>query len=121
MRCRCGHFRDDHAMWNTQTGCSHVVGPGNNDFCECLQYEPKANDLTVHSFCGWGKHYSQADDIDNPIPPDGGFMIRWSCRGVGFGELAIEMKDGKIKVDDEYMGKEFCLAVLRKLLEVDFD
>lgn len=33
--CLCGHARTYHAMWNVETGCSYVVGPGDNDFCPC--------------------------------------------------------------------------------------
>lgn len=36
-----------------------------------------------------------------------GFLLKWSCDGVGFGELAFYDKGGKFSCDTECMSLEF--------------
>ena len=70
-------------------------------------------EIEIHSVCGWGDHWTQTEDMK---PGPGGFIIGWSAMGVGFGELTVSFKDGKIEIDDECMSPEFCDAVMAKLM-----
>jgi hypothetical protein len=73
-------------------------------------------EITINSICGWGKHWSQhAEDSSDQEP--GGFVISWSAKGIGFGELTVGMDGQVITVDDECMSREFCDAVMAKLLD----
>jgi hypothetical protein len=74
-------------------------------------------EILIAYVTGWGKHWTENEDPDAPTPP-GGFIVGWAAKGVGFGELTVGFEGGKIKVDDECMGREFCDAVLKKLTEV---
>ena len=48
---------------------------------------------------------------------DGGFVLTWSSKGIGFGELEFaKMKDGTIRCDNEAMGIEFIKAVFDHFL-----
>ena len=38
--------------------------------------------------------------------------INWSAQGIGFGEVALYIENQKIKIDDEYSGKDFCDALI---------
>ena len=47
-----------------------------------------------------------------------GFVLNWSCKGIGFGQLTIEQtEDGEFKMDTECMGDEFAKAVLCNLVD----
>jgi len=47
-----------------------------------------------------------------------GFVLNWSCKGIGFGQLTVhQTEDGKFKVDTECMGPEFAKAVLCKIID----
>jgi len=47
-----------------------------------------------------------------------GFVLNWSCKGIGFGQLTIhQTKEGQFKIDTECMGDEFAKAVLCKLVD----
>lgn len=46
----------------------------------------------------------------------GCIIFQWSRSGVGFGELTLAVRDGKLHVDTESMGDEFCLDVLAQAL-----
>lgn len=49
---------------------------------------------------------------------NGGLDIHWSTVSAGFGRLTVHItKDGKLKAETEGMGKEFCKAVLAKLVD----
>ena len=48
---------------------------------------------------------------------DGGFIISWGCKNVGFGELTFFSKDGKTHCDSEAMGKEFIKQALAHLTD----
>lgn len=74
----------------------------------------KTYEIEIRSICGWGKHWTENDDLTSG---DGGFMIGWSAMGIGFGELTVSFKDGKIQIDDECMSREFVEAVMKKLIE----
>ena len=41
-----------------------------------------------------------------------GILIKWGATGVGFGEVAIFIEDGKLKADTECMNREFVEALL---------
>lgn len=43
--------------------------------------------------------------------------IAWETRGAGFGTLTFYREGGRLKVDTEAMGREFCQEVLTKLLD----
>jgi hypothetical protein len=48
-----------------------------------------------------------------------GFVIRWACKGVGFGELTFyrRPKEGpQLHCQNECMGPKFCTAVLKAFL-----
>lgn len=48
---------------------------------------------------------------------DGGLLIRWSRKGVGFGELTLVADgNGKVKVDAETMGDRFVMGVLAQVV-----
>lgn len=52
-----------------------------------------------------------------------GLLIYWDGKP-GFGRLSIKVKDGKLKLDTEFMGKDFAKAVMSKLIdaaEVEYD
>lgn len=44
---------------------------------------------------------------------DGGFILRWGAKGVGFGELTFSFKAGKMVCSTECMGQKFVQAALR--------
>lgn len=44
-------------------------------------------------------------------------VFQWSRPGVGFGELVLLARDGKLVAATEHMGVDFCLDVLRQALE----
>ncbi len=57
--------------------------------------------------CCWGAipgHHNQ-----------GGFVVRWGARGIGFGELSFSIKDGVVHCDNECMSRRFCRGALRRL------
>ena len=62
------------------------------------------------------------DDIDTWAEHDnnkGGIAISWSTDDIGFGEInIIKDKDDSIRIESEYMGKEFVKAVLDKLVDM---
>lgn len=45
------------------------------------------------------------------------FIIEWSVKGVGFGEYAFWMKDGKIHCDNEAMSRESVKRVLCMMVD----
>lgn len=54
-------------------------------------------------------------------PSGDGFVIHWSAKNMGFGILVFKRdEDGKHSIDTEMMSKEFCAAVLMKLLDNSF-
>jgi len=73
-------------------------------------------EITINSIHGWGKHWSLCAEDGSDQEP-GGFVICWGAKGIGFGELAVGMDGKVITVDDECMTREFCDAVMAKLLD----
>jgi hypothetical protein len=50
---------------------------------------------------------------------EGDIDIKWSAHGIGFGHLAFsQQSDGQITCMNEDMSREFCKAVLTKLVDV---
>jgi len=47
----------------------------------------------------------------------GGIGFQWTRPGVGFGELILLAKHGKLVVYAECMGEEFCLDVIKQAFE----
>lgn len=43
----------------------------------------------------------------NPGVNDGGFILKWAAKNVGFGELAFYKKDNKTICDNECMDRNF--------------
>lgn len=41
-----------------------------------------------------------------------GFVLKWSCKGIGFGELTFVKNDRKVVCETECMSPEFVRAVL---------
>ena len=54
--------------------------------------------------------YADADAGD-------GMKIRWSDKDYGYGEIDFFLRDGKIEIDSEFMGKDFVKRLLDKLVE----
>ena len=48
---------------------------------------------------------------------DGGFVLRWGCKGVGFGEFAFAKEGDKVVCDNECMGKGFILETFKAFLD----
>jgi hypothetical protein len=48
---------------------------------------------------------------------EGGFEIQWETVNCGFGSTTVYVKDGKIKCDNEAMGKNFIRSVFEKLIQ----
>ena len=48
-----------------------------------------------------------------------GFVIRWSAKGIGFGEVTFytDKSDGQFKVDTECMDKIFLMALFHELIK----
>lgn len=44
-------------------------------------------------------------------------VIRWSCQGIGFGELALIFDDKGLKVDSECMSDEFVISALKETIK----
>lgn len=56
---------------------------------------------------------SEKKDI---LPGQFGFLIRWGCKGYGFGEYKVRFfTDGTIQVEDECSGPEFSKALFAYL------
>lgn len=65
--------------------------------------------------CTWAKYRKK---IKGKIfGNDGGFSITWSTKSCGFGNLVFYKKNGKLRCDNETMGKTFITKVLTKLVE----
>ncbi len=65
-------------------------------------------EFTTIEFDAWGPHKGN----------DGGFRLRWTCEGTGFGETTfVRMKDGTIRCDNETMGSEFIKALMDSFIE----
>jgi len=45
-----------------------------------------------------------------------GFEIAWSKKGVGFGDIRIYQKNGKLFIDTETMGKVFALTIMAEVI-----
>jgi hypothetical protein len=45
------------------------------------------------------------------------FSIEYSMKSAGFGSVSVWLKDGKIKCDNECMGKNFIKSVFNKLVD----
>lgn len=53
---------------------------------------------------------------------DGGFSVTWSTKACGFGNLVFYKKKGKLRCDNEAIGKTFIKKILDKLVdEVELD
>ncbi len=60
----------------------------------------------------WGPHH------EGGRGNQGGVEIAWATASAGFGSLTLYLgDDGNLKVDSERMGKDFCKAVLAKLID----
>lgn len=46
----------------------------------------------------------------------GGILFAWTRKGVGFGELTMRVTRGKLVVDTECMGPDFCSGVVRQAI-----
>lgn len=55
----------------------------------------------------WSKHEGN----------DGGFLIQWGAKGIGFGEIAFVKEGDKIKCYTECMSKEFVKKTVLQFLD----
>lgn len=55
-----------------------------------------------------------ADEIQE-VTAVGGLYLSWA--GAGFGQIAIRVRDGKVKIDSECMDRAFVKAVFSKLVD----
>ena len=61
---------------------------------------------TIHEIVPWSPNERN----------EGGFVVRWSKKRIGFGELTFKVdKYGKFHCDNEYMSREFVQDVLVEL------
>jgi hypothetical protein len=68
-------------------------------------------DIDLHC---WGKFNNKEGEQVN----QGGFDISWRTKSAGFGHMIVYIdNDGKIKCQDEGMGKTFLKDVLNKLID----
>jgi hypothetical protein len=72
-------------------------------------------EIEIRFICGWGTHWIYQEH-PNALPGPRGFIVGWFAKDIGFGELTVSFNDGKLKVDDEGMSREFCEAVMMKLV-----
>ena len=63
--------------------------------------------------------YVTMNQIRNQIQP--GVLLNWGCKKIGFGQICLYSEDGKIKIDDEYMGKEFVKAAFNYLIDQNYE
>jgi hypothetical protein len=65
-------------------------------------------------------------ELADSVPPVGevnichihnGLCFSWNRDGIGFGELTLVVRNGKLCTDREGMGLAFCLDVIRQALE----
>jgi len=67
----------------------------------------KQDKLIIREIEIWGKYKRN----------DGGFIVRWSKNGLGFGEASFYKKDNILHCNSEKMGKEFIKEILAVLAE----
>ena len=48
--------------------------------------------------------------------PEGGMLVQWSDKSLGFGEVLFWNNGSKV-IDSECMSKEFCMAIMAKLID----
>ena len=63
----------------------------------------------------------EVDGMERYVSPSGktALLIRWSCDGLGFGELTVtKHPNGQIALDTESMSMEFVDKVMSKLHEL---
>jgi hypothetical protein len=60
--------------------------------------------------------YARHKPKSHPYDERGVLVLQWSRKGVGFGELTLTAKDGKLYADTEHMGDAFVLDILAQAL-----
>ena len=60
--------------------------------------------------------FSQLKDTVTASRVRGGIIFWWSRHGVGFGSLTLVAKRGKLTVDAEGMGPDFCAAIVKQAI-----
>lgn len=58
-----------------------------------------------------------AGNVQMADAEEGGFVIQWSEPNIGFGEVTVSFKDGKIHILDECMSRVFCQRLFETILE----
>jgi hypothetical protein len=59
------------------------------------------------------------DGLKNKVYPQrtqGGIVFSWSRKGIGFGQLTLTVNRGKLIVDAECMGPDFCADVVKQAI-----
>ena len=60
-------------------------------------------------------NYAELSEIVKVIQP--GILINWGCEGVGFGQTCLYTQEGRLKIDDECMGKEFVKKLFNHIID----
>lgn len=88
------HCCKKHGCKYCDENCTVLNGQNEGIFCEDCYNEPEVT--TIHAANGY-------------------FLWQWA--GVGFGECSFSLKDGKLKINAECMGKEKAKALLYALVD----
>jgi hypothetical protein len=62
------------------------------------------------------KYEAGVNDEGNKYPAAKGFILSWSEPSRGFGEITFVVKGNKVEIDSEYMGRDFVMGQLAKLV-----
>ena len=61
------------------------------------------------------------NDLENSVVVEsrvsGGIVLNWSRKGIGFGQLTLTARAGKLVADVEAMSDEFCLDIFKQALK----
>jgi len=62
--------------------------------------------------------YSEITSVWGPWEKnEGGFIVSWGCKNIGFGELTFFIRDGVSHCDSETMSKDFIKQTLEHLVD----
>lgn len=75
----------------------------------------KKEDLEITYIEFWGPWHKRKGR--QFIGNDGGLLVGWSAKGIGFGELTIYFNKGEFYSSDELMGRGFVRLVLDKVAD----
>ena len=61
--------------------------------------------------------FDHIKDRVTPIGIPNGILFRWSSKGIGWGELTLQVVRGKLVVDSECCGLDFCAGIVKQAIE----